>query len=313
MPNSDTLFARRSLPNLRKIISCSFMPSSARLRRELFSFFRLIRLPNLFIMALAQVCAALFLARPYGHWTAYLQDAPFLLVILSTGALGAAGYVINDYYDIKIDYVNRPEGVVVGSVFSRRSALLLHWVLNFFGVVLGLIASPYIGLINLAVAVLLWYYSNRLKRMPLLGNLSIGLLTGLTLVVVGIYFGELGLGLLSYAFFASVINVIRELVKDMEDLRGDRIFGCRTLPIVWGLRPTKWLIYAVVLAFVTTAIYTFAQVYNTLLFTYALFLALIMAFFVHRLYWADSQRDFHQLSAFCKLVMLAGILSMVFI
>ena len=275
-------------------------------------FFKLTRLPNLLIIAFTQYFAAIFLIPYQESWTEKLFDLQLFLLVSSTLMIAAAGYIINDYYDIKIDYVNKPQRVVVGKLIKRRVVLVSHVVLNAVGIGIGFYLNYYVGAINFIAGFLLWIYSNRLKRMPFVGNLVIALLTGLAILVLAIYYRESVNLLLNYAVFAFSINLIREVIKDMEDLRGDLRFGSKTLPIVWVLRKTKYFLYGMIALFVTILFYLSVQLQNPILNYFFMILIIPIIYFIYLLYRADSQRRFHQLSTYCKLLMLTGICSMAF-
>lgn len=275
-------------------------------------FLKLTRFPNLLIIAFTQYFAAIFLAAYPENWFHKIYDFKLFLLSLSTVLIAAAGYIINDYYDIKIDYVNKPDKVVVGKLVKRRIVLVSHAVLNFAGIGIGLLLSVYVGAINFVAAFLLWIYSNRLKRKPFIGNLVIALLTGLSIFIVAIYYQRNFNLLLNYSLFAFSVNLVREVIKDMEDLRGDMRFGARTLPIVWGLRKTKYFLYFLIFIFIATFYFLSAQLGNETLNLFFLVLIFPIIYLIYLLYRADSQKRFHQLSLYCKLLMLAGICSMIF-
>ena len=226
--------------------------------------------------------------------------------------IAAAGYIINDYYDIKIDYIHKPERVAVGKLIKRRIVLVSHVLLNVIGIGIGFYLNLYVGIINFFAGFLLWIYSNQLKRLPFIGNLVISLLTGLSIFVVAIYYHKNVSLLMNYAVFAFSINLIREIIKDMEDLRGDIRFGSKTLPIVWGLRKTKYFLYGLILVFVIVLFYLSVQLQNPILNLFFIILIVPIIYFIYLLYRADSQKRFHKLSMYCKILMLAGISSMAF-
>ncbi len=288
-------------------------PSRSKKRRfSTMGFLKLIRFPNLLIIGFTQYFAAIFLvAEPRGRMDIFMDFNLFLLVI-STMLIAAAGYIINDYYDIKIDYVNKPHRVVVGKLIRRRIVLASHWTLNLLGIAVGLYLSIYVGIVNFIAGFSLWLYSNQLKRLPFIGNFVIALLTASSLFVLAIYYRQNVHLLANYAIFAFSINLIREIIKDMEDLRGDMRFGSKTLPIVWGLRKTKYFLYGLIMVFGSILIVLSAQLGNEVLNVFFMALIVPIAYFVYLLYRADSQKRFHQLSTYCKLLMLAGILSMAF-
>ncbi len=275
-------------------------------------FARLTRVPNLIILAITQYLTAIFLTDAHASWKAYLLDWRLLLLSLSTIAIAAAGYIINDYYDIKIDLINKPEKVVVGKVLKRRVVMAAHIALNAAGIGVGVLLWWVLGFIHFAAAFLLWFYSNRLKRLPLIGNLTIALLSGLAVFVVSILYRDHRLLIDVYALFAFAISLIREIIKDMEDVEGDALFGCRTLPIIWGIRKTKNLLYGLIAFFIFLLFFLAGMIGNQILIYYFILLSLPFTFFTLRLVQADTRREYAFLSDFCKLLMLSGILSMVF-
>ena len=235
------------------------------------------------------------------------------MLTVSTVLIAAGGYVINDYYDVKIDLINKPERVVIGKSITRRYALLIHTLLSLTGVGIGFLLSWKIGLVNAGCAFLLWLYSNALKRLSFIGNFTVALLTGLSIFIVNVLYPPWSVLTCIYALFAFFITLVREIIKDLEDLKGDDTFGCRTLPIVYGIRKTKMVNYFLLILF-SMVVISLNQLVTPLpmeFFAWSLFLP--MAAFSGWLVRADTRRDFYQLSQFCKVIMLAGILSMAFL
>lgn len=266
---------------------------------------RLTRLWNLLIVALTQYCTAGFLVG-----TDTLSDHGLLLLTLSTVLVAAGGYSINDYYDVKIDLINKPERVVVGKTLSRRFVLLLHTVLTVTGVLLGFLLSWVIGGITFVSGFLLWLYSNQLKRLPFIGNFIVALLTGVSVWMVNLLFPPTRAAILVYAVFAFFLTLIREIIKDMEDLKGDNTFGCRTLPIVWGLRGTKLFLYLVTVLFCSTVVSIHMLVTPLPVAFFVGFLFIPLGILIAWLIRADTRRDYYRLSQLSKLIMLGGLFSM---
>jgi len=273
------------------------------------NYLKMIRVTNLIIVALTQYLTAIFLVGKSDNWLAVLTDKGFFLLVLSTVLIAGAGYIINDYYDVKIDFVNKPKRVVVGKTLSRRWVIVGHLVLNFSAIAIGFYLSPVIGIINIIATFFLWLYSNHLKRLPFIGNFIIGGLTGLTLLVVGQYFSERAYLILCYAVFAGFITLVREIIKDMEDLKGDEKFGCKTLPIIWGIPKTKKLIYFILALFLTTVFLMIWKINHILPFT----LLPLLTFLIFVIYRADTVKEFKRISTLCKIIMLLGVASMIFI
>jgi len=289
------------------------MAKSARPRNFSFTgLFRLTRFPNLLIIALTQYMTALFLANPAGAlWAKFAHPGLFWLTS-STLMLAAAGYIINDYYDVKIDYINKPERVIVGRLLKRRIAMIWQLGLNLIGIGIGFILSPWIGLIHCFSAFTLWLYSNQLKRLPFIGNFSIALLTGMSVLVVAVFFGERNWLIFTYAYFAFGITLVREIIKDMEDLKGDETFGCKTLPIVWGIRKTKQFVFGLLALFIGSIFYFVFKAQNQILDTYFMIMIIPATLFIFYFAGADTKNKFANLSTFCKLFILSGIISMAF-
>ena len=269
---------------------------------------RLTRFWNLVIIGMSQYFSAIFLID-----RELLFDWRLFLLASSTAIIAGAGYIINDYYDIKIDLINKPERVVIGKSITRRYALFFHSVLSLVGVALGFLLGWKVGVIHFLSVFLLWWYSNSLKRQPFIGNFVVAWLTSISIVLVNILYDLTNPLVVIYALFAFFMTLIREIVKDMEDLKGDNTFGCKTLPIIWGIRKTKWIIY-VLLVLLGASVVLLNERYSQLPLSYFLiFLYIPLGLLLVRLIRADTRKDFYWLSQLCKIIMLFGVVSMVFI
>lgn len=277
------------------------------------SLLRLIRFPNLLIMALTLALVQSCLLRPEAPRAALLS-AGFVLLLVAALSIAAAGYIINDYYDVKIDVINRPDRLVVGRVINRRHAMLAHLVLSGVGVGLAGVLSPVLGAVNLGSALLLWGYSARFKRLPLVGNLSIALLTAALVLLPELQLRTGTTPVWVYALAAFLLTVVREIVKDVEDMRGDAEHDCHTLPIVWGVARTKWAIGFFLLCLVLLVAggaWHSWQSGNWTLSSWLLITVLLPSLGMGRyLVRADRRHHFARFSAWCKWIMLTGVLSM---
>jgi len=262
-----------------------------------------------------------------------------LLLIISSALIAAAGYIINDYFDINIDQINKPGKMVVEKYIKRRTAILLHFIFTVVGILLSIYVGWFTNFIvpiaNVACCILLWFYSTTFKKKLLTGNILISLLTAWTIVVLyvamfNIYADNIftSKDILEstkriymfttlYAGFAFIISLVREVVKDMEDMEGDARYGCKTMPLVWGVTAAKvfaavWLVVLIgaILLVQFYALYSgwwWSCVYSLL------FLILPLVWIFNKLYNAQTSLEFHKVSSVIKLVMLFGILSMVVI
>lgn len=275
--------------------------------------FRISRPINLLLIAFAQGMTAYFLVETTADGLPVLQDYRLYLLLMATVLVTAAGYMINDYYDVKIDYINRPKEVVVGKGIKRRVILVLHSLFNFIALGLGWAVAPRIAVVIFFAGVLLWWYCNRLKRKPFIGNVAVAFLTGLSIYLVGYYYQKNELFVFTYALFAFFLNLIRELLKDLVDQHGDQLHGSKTLPIVLGFRKTKQVIYSIALTFVGAILTVTFQLNDANLYFYFGGLGIIFCWFIWRIHIADRKEQFAQLSAIAKAIMFIGTLSMAFI
>lgn len=302
------------------------------------AFFKLVRLPNLFFIILTQLLFRFFILRfvyinAEGSPGMKLSLPLFYWLVFASVCIAAAGYIINDYFDINIDLVNKPEKIIIDRYIKRRWAIVLHIVLSFTGFIISCyigyrLNNLYIPIFNLFAIIALWFYSTTFKKKLLIGNIIISLLTAWVILVLT--FSEYRFRLVSpeeywkrliklsfiYAGFAFISSLIREVIKDMEDMPGDAKYSCTTMPIVWGIQVSKvfvavWLV--VIIATVTAIQIYVIQLGWWLSAIYSLAVIIIpLIWMLPKLYYAHSAKEFHRLSTTIKLIMLAGILSMIF-
>ncbi len=301
------------------------------------AFFKLIRWPNLIFIALTQIlffyCILPFVYK--GTQTPALSPIIFYLLIIASITIAAAGYIINDYFDLNIDLINKPSKLIIEKHIKRRWAIFLHLNLSGIGFLISCYAgyklkNIYIPFFNLLAIASLWFYSTTFKKKLLIGNVLISLLTAWVILVITV--AEFGLSRSSdanafiiprlfkvsflYAGFAFTISIIREVIKDMEDLQGDVKYGCQTMPIVWGIPVSK--VFAGVWLVVLTGGVLILQFYVLQLgwwlsAIYCVLLIIIpLLWILQQLYKAQNAADFSRQSRAVKIVMLTGIVSMVF-
>ncbi len=314
-------------------------------------FFRLIRWINLLYIALTQclirfcligpIYANGFIAIDYS-----LNSFDFFLLVLSTVLIAGSGYIINDYFDVKADEINKPNRIIIDRTISRRNAILWHLAFNFIGISLGFYLGAKVGywqlgFIHIICMASLWLYSTWLKKTVIIGNVLVSSLTAFVVMTV-IYFEQsLWLELkprmpeifryiykfaFGYAGFAFLTNFIREVVKDMEDIKGDLQDKCRTLPIVFGIRAGKnFAIFLIIIMISILGIYEYYQALDyaesqglafyrvksiRLIFT---FIQLPLVYLIILLLKADKPSDFKKISNILKVIMMVGILYLVFL
>lgn len=268
-----------------------------------------------------------------------LNDWQFALLVLSTVLIAAAGYIINDIMDQETDYSNKPDQVVVGKTVTEETAYNFYFGLNIVGMLVGFYLAnlvdktSFFGIFIIS-SVLLYLYATSFKQIAVVGNLLVALVLALSVIVVGMFdiipilpyaeaqdsakLSVLLFILLDYAVFAFVINFIREMVKDIEDIDGDYNQGMRTLPILLGVSRTVKVIF--VLGLVSTV--AFLWYINSNLMSHQLYYAVIyslvfvtgpMIFFLIKLWNAKVKKEFHLLSTLLKWIIFFGIVSILVI
>tara|TARA_B100000900_G_scaffold301756_1_gene260341 strand:+ start:2973 stop:3893 length:921 start_codon:yes stop_codon:yes gene_type:complete len=295
---------------------------------KLLDFFRLIRWKNLVIVALTQYLIRYTLLIPFIQFLS-LEDIQFLLLVISTVLIAAAGYIINDYFDMQVDQLNERK-VIVGNNIKRREAMVLHFIFSGVGVTIGFYLGWRVGIwklgfINLFSASALWLYSTHFKRNYLTGNLLISLLSALVLLTVAL-FDILPASeqnninaiivfkiICIYAAFAFITTLIREIVKDLEDLEGDQKMGYQTYAIVSGKKKAKNIVQILSLLTIFGIAWILYSQFKADLysFLYVLFFVEVpFLFFVWKLKKSENSADFHSLSSWIKIIMLTGTISM---
>ena len=302
------------------------------------AYLRLFRWPNLLMVAFIQylVRYAVILPSLAMHdIEPGLSHFMFFILVLATLFITAAGYAINDYFDLRTDRINKPQKIVLGKHISRRRAILMHSFLNLTGVALGIFLSISTGnwslsVIFLIIPFLLWLYSIRYKRRFFIGNFIVAVMAAFVITIVWIfdYNSLLSItepgdpGILNttwyvriYALFAFLTTLGREIIKDIEDIRGDAKTGCKTIPVISGVTFTKKaivIIHAITIAFVAYIQIVLLMRDFDLLFVYALlFVQVPFIFLIHKTVTAVEKYDYSSLSRMSKYIMFSGVLTMI--
>ena len=291
----------------------------------------LIRWKNLLLIALTQVLIkhALFHENLGANTT--LSSFNFSLLVIATLCIAAAGYVINDIYDVEIDTINVPERVIIGNHISEKAALNIYIVLSFIGVGLGFYLSNVIdrsgfAIVFIIISALLYVYTTYFKHMVLIGNIIVSIIVAMPILILGVFellpaiteqnqqiqvtFFKI---LIDYAIFAFMINFLREIVKDIEDVNGDYNADMKTLPIILGRERTGKVVFA--LSFIpifAVSYYVFTYLYKQPIAVgyFLIFIVAPLLYFSVKSFTADSKKEWHHLSTILKITMLFGVLSL---
>lgn len=301
---------------------------------------KMLRIPNLLIIALTMVLVRLYIIAPlleiedvgliFGGWN-------FAILVFIMVLIAAAGYLINDFFDVEADRINKTSKPLVGRDISKGLLFLLYYIFNAIAIGLGIylaleVNTLQLGLIFPMLAIMLWYYSAKYQRTILWGNIVVSIVTGLTVFVVWLFeFFALrakpdifvdaydSIGIINYfiwgfTYFAFITTLIREVLKDMQDMEGDTRTGSNTLPVAIGIKNTKWVVYFVLFISIATLAFgqylLYSQGFQWACWYFLATVQLLQIFVFIKLFNSHQFSDFGFLSNVMKVVMLAGIISM---
>lgn len=293
------------------------------------NYLNLIRYQNLVFIALMQVFIKYGLFQPFGVDTA-LTNFSFALLVIATICIAAAGNIINDIYDVEIDKVNKPNKVLIGKRISERNANRLFVLFNIAGVAIGFylansIGKPSFAALFIVFSALLYLYASYLKGILLIGNLLVSALVAMSLIIVALFDlfpaitpqnqatqSAVFKIVLHYALFAFFINFIREIIKDLQDINGDKKGGINTLPITLGRKRTISIVFLLgVFMTLGVVFYMYEKLYNqqTLLLYFLFAIVAPLLYFCIKSWDADSPKEYGFLSKLLKIIMFLGICS----
>jgi 4-hydroxybenzoate polyprenyltransferase len=303
-------------------------------------YLKIVRIPNLLIIILTQYLLRICILGTFYSLNATQPSfghVDFALLVFSTLLIAAGGYVINDYFDMEVDKVNKPGKTIVGKTLTHKSAYIFYWVLTIAGVLIGFYLSFRVkyfslGFVFIAIAMMLWFYSAQYKKTAFWGNFVISLLSAMVVLIIWLFeffalranpinYTEamkqlelISVVVSAYAIFAFLVSMIREIVKDVEDLEGDKASGYKTLPATVGIKGAKR--FALIITSITIILLAICQYYlfkMNLMLVFWYLLVVVQAFLIFLLYTifkAKTKEDYHFLSNAAKIIMVAGILSM---
>ena len=299
----------------------------------MFPILKLIRYQNLLMLAFMQ------LVFRYAFFK--IQDIPLALadwqyglLVLSTVLIAAGGYVINNILDQKTDAINKPNNVIIGKNISETNAYTLYMALTVAGVAIGfylsnVILKPSFAAVFILIAATLYLYATSLKQILIVGNTIVAILLSCSVIIIGIFdlLPAIDAGnqqqmrivfsiLLDYAIFTFFINILREIIKDIEDVDGDYNQGIRTLPIVIGKSRTAKIVFGLSFVPILFLLYYINSYLLNLIYTTIYLLLFVMGplfYFTVKVWSAKSKKEFHTLSLLLKWIMFFGILSVVII
>lgn len=302
------------------------------------SFLKLVRIQNLLLIVLLQYFIRYYLLSPilasFGLENG-LPEFHFFLLVMATALIASAGYVINDYFDLKADYINKPDSVIVGKGIKRRVAMTLHFALSGLGVLITFYLAwsmkvTILGVVPLLTVGLLWFYSTDYKRQPLIGNIVISLLAVFPVIFVllyepavfrAFYSDNRAVAILIFkviAFFSMIafaINFLSAIVNDLHDMEGDASVSYRTMPLVFGEGVSK-IVFLLIAALTLAALFFIQNLqyannaYVPLVYILFLMEVPLVAASVYLLF-SKKESQYRWLKKIMSFIMIAGVFSLV--
>ncbi len=280
---------------------------------KLASLFSVVRGYNILALLVAQYFAAIFIFSPQKSiWLVFL-DVHVLFLVLSSVFVVAGGYIINNFYDSALDTINRPIKTKIDAYVSQHTKLQTYFLLNALGFFFGFLVSWRAALFFSVYIFAIWLYSHKLKKHPILGIVAVSILTILPFFALFIYFRNFVPLIGVHALFLFLLVFVKELVKDLEALKGAIVSGYKTCTVAYGEKVTKQLITVAVLASMFPSIFLFSHPSIGAMKYYFYTTILVLFLFTLGVWKSTKKAHYVLLHTVLKLVLLAGIVSIVFI
>jgi 4-hydroxybenzoate polyprenyltransferase len=292
---------------------------------KIVSLFSVVRGYNIPIIIIAQYLSAIFILAPEKRALAILLDFNLFLIVFASAITIASGYIINNFYDSRKDLINRPNKSMLDRLVSQKTKLSVYFTLNFIAALMALFVSWRAFLFFSVYIFLIWFYSHKIKKYPIIGNLFASLLAVLPFFAILLYFytklpfyeienykGQFAV-IFAHATFLFLLILIREMIKDLENIKGDLANDYKTIPIIYGEKTAKKSITALTL-FTILPVYVLIEIYDVGymdIYFYSCFIILI--FFLLYLWKSETKEQFLLLHNVLKFLIVAGVFCIVLI
>lgn len=284
-----------------------------RLLLKMLSLFSVVRGYNILILIVAQYLTSAFILAPELPLRRVLFDANLFFLILSSATVIASGYIINNFYDSEKDLINRPKKTMLDRFVSQRTKLSVYFILNFAAIFFASYVSFRAVVFFSIYIFVIWFYSHRLKRILFVGNLVASILAIVPFFVVFIYYKNFETVIFIHATFLYLIIVMRELVKDLENLKGDLILNYKTIPVVYGEKWSKFFLSVLTVISVIPILLLITRFDIGNMDYYFYLSLLLLVFFVLFLYFSNAKWQYLLLHNILKFIIVAGVFSILLI
>lgn len=277
------------------------------------SLFSVVRGYNIPIIILAQYLSALFILAPEKKPLAILLDLNLFIIVLASSLTIASGYIINNFYDSKKDLINRPNKSMLDRLVSQKTKLNVYFTLNFIVAFLAIFVSWRACLFFSVYIFLIWYYSHRIKKYPIIGNLTAAILAVLPFFAILLYYKNLYEVIFGHACFLFLLLLIREMIKDLENIKGDLATDYKTIPIIYGEEVSKKIITALTIA-TLFPVYVLIELFDVgYMDIYFYICLIILIFFLIKLRKSNTREAFLLLHNILKFLIVAGVFCIILI
>lgn len=287
--------------------------ANKRLLLKIFSLFSVVRGYNILVVVIAQYLASAFILAPEKPLREILFDPNLFFLILASSSVIASGYIINNFYDSEKDLINRPNKTMLDRIVSQRTKLSVYFILNFAAIFFASYVSFRAVVFFSIYIFVIWLYSHRLKRILFLGNLVASILTITPFFVIFVYYKNFETVIFIHAMFLYLMIVMRELVKDLENMQGDLVQEYNTIPLVYGEKWSKF--FLAVCTFLTIIpIFLLVTTFETGYMEYYFYVSfLLLIIFLLLLYFSKAKWQYLLLHNILKLIIVAGVFSILLI
>jgi 4-hydroxybenzoate polyprenyltransferase len=280
---------------------------------KIISMFSVVRGYNIPIIALAQYLSAIFIFSPEKRALTVLLDFNLFIIVIASSLTIASGYIINNFYDSKKDLINRPNKSQIDRLVSQRTKLQVYFTVNFVVALLATLVSFKAVLFFSVYIFLIWFYSHKLKKYPIIGNLNASLLAVLPFFAILLYYKNLYPQIFAHAAFLSLLILIREIIKDLENIKGDIANDYRTIPVIYGEEFAKKIITTLTILTIIP-VYLLVETYDVGYMDIYFYISLIILIFFLLLLWkANNKLQYLQLHNILKFLIVTGVFSIVLI
>ena len=278
---------------------------------KLFSMFVVVRGFNLAMIVVAQYITAIFIMAPSQSLSGVLLDRSLFALILASVAAIASGYIINNFYDSEKDSINRPQQVTVEKMVSQNTKLMLYFILNLL-VIIAASSVSFRAVVFFSVYIFaIWFYSHKIKKRPIIGNLTSAVLTITPFFAIFLYYKNFSSLIFVFGFYLFLILSMRELVKDLQNLKGDLLQNYKTIPVVYGEKYAKLMIIVLVACNVSVTLFllkSYALERMDYFFYTSISLLFVVLLLLHK---AQNLHQYSRIHSLLKLLVLLGVFSIV--